>query len=409
MEPENVNIKVQATIQLFARTYSELPIKDFDLDILSSLSPIHDRLVNFIENPISVEELKNFREILIDEIKGMHTITQFFGLVFDWNFHHLLLYRANDTPIDIPGARDFYDYFDRFVNELEKETGEKDLAYSLKQEFISLIPLRMTTQAYHDAILASLQKIDSYDREHDTLKRLLANWKKLSSMINDSHIKLPASCMVIKQELDKYWQMDTNDDVEKLKEYMDILSNFDDKIEVAVTTILLLFDAVSAALILQQYGDENSIADLKLWIEKDSETLEAAINKSLGALVDMLHEDETPNYDEYEESELDKLFYDSGLEYFGLPSVDENDYNDDNIFDEAIAILTNCVEGLSSRRKRYLRQHFMKNLPFWGDLEKDYKQYFIKSFESLDDFNKKFMLTCSEFFETATSMRYTDE
>lgn len=409
--------KVQATSIIFARTYSRLPIKNIENNSLSSLVPIQESLLNFTENPLSVEEYKNYKEVLMNEIKGLSKLNHFFGLVFDWVFHHFLLSKANKTEGSPPKSYDVITHHKEFIGEVEERTGQKGLSLKLKEQFFPYIPLRMTTQVFNDSIRISLQKLA--DNDSSFTEFILQDWKIIQDLIGDSSTKLPTCCMDLKQELDKYWTTDmSQDDMDTVREYLEQLDTIEGKIKDIAEAFFVLFDGITSALILLQYGDENSIEGIKPWLERDSEALETAIDEILDKIYDLEENPEESDElgEDEEKSELAKLFYESGLDYYiysgiGMGSSDEDEIIDeDKIIDEAIATLTNCVEGLSSRKKRFIRQHCMKNLPFWGDVtQRDYEQYFTKTYESLDNFNKTLMTCYLEFYETVTLAHYSLE
>jgi hypothetical protein len=87
---------------------------------------------------------------------------------------------------------------------------------------------------------------------------------------------------------------------------------------------------------------------------------------------------------------IDDIYFKNMFDYYRfLPDADENDEDDfPALMSELRKYMDESVKNLSGRRKRFLRQHFMRYFPYPYDFEK-YEQYFMDTYESLDEATRR--------------------
>ena len=395
---KNSELKVFATARIFARTDSDLTDIRFNP---SEFEHIHKCLVDFSEKQVPAETLKQYRQELVDAIRGLYRVTQYFGLVYDWSFHHVMMHRAHkleDKPLEAYTVyRGHIESIYKAVEAVAPEGEKLDYTWGLIDEFMPMIPLRITKEVYHDYIRKSFN-ISAGVHGVEAIRAKFNEWKNLKEMLAPNPAALPGCCMSFKQELDKLWnaEIDTESS-DEIRGQAEEIEAVESRLRELIAATFTLLDGVCAAIIMREYGKESDFEEFRNWLGKDIQDQEAAIQEAL----EEVEASDKSEQDEY----LTELFYESGLEYFSFPDLDS-----DVSAEDALKLIDECTDSLSSGRKRYIRQYCMRGMPFFEieDLE-GYEQYFVKTYEALDDFNKLLMMVCVEYFDITLSDRYEED
>ena len=395
---KNNELKVFATARIFARTNTDLMEPTFSP---SEFEHIHKYLADFPENKVPTETLKQYRQELIEAIGGLYRITQYFGLVYDWSFHHVMMHRAHqlkEAPLDAYTVfRGHMESIYKAVEAVAPEGEKLNFTWGLIDEFVPMIPLRLTKEVYHDYIRKSFNILTNLHGE-GVIGVKFSEWKNLNEMLAPNPAVLPACCIGFKQELDGFWNAEINtENADEIRIQAEGLEAFESKLRELIAAAFTLLDGVCAAIIMQEYGKESDFAEYRSWLGKDIQDQEEAIHKAL----EEVEASDKNGQDEY----LNELFYESGLEYFNFPDLDF-----EISVEDALRLIDGCTNDLPTRKKRYIRQYCIRSMPFFDIKELEgYEQYFIKTYEALDDFNKLFMMVCVEYFDITVSERYRED
>ena len=411
----SIRDKTHATARMFARSHTNL--SDNDFEIHPSMDHIYQDMLAFPKSPPPSETLEQYREDIILALRNYYGLAQYHGMVFDWAFHHIILCRAANSQGVPPQAGALFDAHVRFLFHIgEKHSDKKTfppLAWGLAGEFAPMIPLRMTRSVYNDYLRASFHMMAMSKEGPPSILYRITEWENLRNMLVNT--KLPDACMDIKRLLDDYWQTDFPlDNLDDIRRQMNKLDEAGEQLKLISASLFILLDTVDAALIMQKFGTDEDMDDLRAWIGKDPAAQDDAIAEALDALdaaadrEEALHGMEDNALKKW--TVLNELYYDAGpLHYRLVPLAISSDTEQsvNKIIEDAIGIVDVCADGQPNRRKRYLRQYFMRNMPLpYNDVMKGYRDYFIGTYERLDDFNKTLTATCAEFFEITVSSRY---
>jgi hypothetical protein len=430
----SIRDKTHATARMFARSHTSLFGEAEDFDLHASMGHIYNVMQLFPEKQPSAESLGQYRDEIISALRGLYGLTQFREMVFDWVFHHIVMCRAKSSEDSPPPAHDFFNVHFQFLLDMEEKHDEADsfppLSWDLAEEFVSMIPLRMTNSVYRDYLRDSLRLL-AMSEGIQPLRYRMREWENMYGMITNA--ELPECCTAFKQALDEYWQTDfPTDDIEHIRTHLENIDILDKKMQKSAADLFVLLDAVDAALIMVKFANREDMAEMQAWIGKDVEAQDDAVTEALDALdtnsarEESLHDMAMASEAEADELEnwiqFNDLYYDAGLLHYGftpitysdpaeLPALgdDETDAALLKSIEEAIGFVDACVAGQPSRRKRYLRQYCRRNIPLpYPDIMEGYENYFIDTYERLDDFNKLVMVACADFFEVMVSARYDE-
>jgi hypothetical protein len=114
---------------------------------------------------------------------------------------------------------------------------------------------------------------------------------------------------------------------------------------------------------------------------------------ALGAPMDLSvsNEEDRQNLREWEE--IDGLFFETGIEYLDSHKLDRYHLADDAepFLAEFLPYLEECAAHLNGRRKRMLRQHFLRQIPYPYELE-NYRQYFTEVYAELNNADRNLLI-----------------
>jgi len=419
----DIQVKVNAAARIFARTHADL--NDPLSKELSPLNHIREDLLSFSEKPITHETLLHHRDEVIGAIQGYYRLARYFGVVYEWVFNNSVLHKAHNTRGGSIAPVTFYNLHLDFLLKTKEENG-LDIE-PLIDEFVPCIPLRMTGAAYADYLRSTLNMI--FDIAGiSAIGAFLQDREALQMLITPGSQELPSCCAVLKEEMDEIWQTDfTEHDLEYNLEYLSKFAPIEERLQNFLAMLFTLLDGVDSVSIVVKYGNEQDMEELRSWVGKSVEELDQAVLEAMQAMAKLdiaenvdINQVEPDNPIVQEWTALTTLFNATGMDYFHLPGAGTHDKILDDLdgtlraeaindlISRAIKQAEECVVGLSSRRKRFVRQYIMRGLPFPAkdDILKDYKSYFIETYTALDEFNKLVMINRAEYFQMTVAERY---
>jgi len=421
----DIQAKAHAAARIFARTHADLNNPLFDSTELSPLNHIREDLLSFADNPVALETLQRFREEIIKAIQGYYRLARYFGVAYEWVFHNSMLYKAHHTKGGSIAPVAFYNIHLEFLLKMKEDNGA-DIE-TLIDEFVPCIPLRMTGAAYADYLRSSLNAVFDV-AGMNAIGDFLQDRENLQLLITPGSHGVPECCATLKQEIDDIWQKDFVDqDSSDSVEYLEKFAPIEQRVQDYLGMIFTLLDGIDSAFIVLEYGSEDDMEEIRSWLGKSMDEIDRAVLESVEALSkSVFDEDVDVNELDFNNptiqawSALTSLFNETGMDYFHLPDRDAYDNVLDLLDDkgkkdavkdlikQAIEQAEKCVVGLSSRRKRFLRQYIMRGLifPAKGDTLKEYQKYFVDTYTTLDEFNKMVMINRAEYFQMLVAERY---
>lgn len=408
---DDLRTKIRASFFMMLQSAAEL--ESGDTDTLSDFEDMCRAVIRMAEetadtaSPLDETEkqarrelLTDFRHQIIKAFRRLNTLRAYLHLADDWVKQSVLLMAANEAPPQRSGN-------DLFYRHLDSLTGKND---TLDMETLSMcmsyIPLRMTTARYSDYVKAAFRHMHQNVRgEHPD------DFKQLFNPMDE--LKNGTGYQSLKQTLDDVWLSDL--DKHEIEEKQVARARVDEtreKLVQAFGQLCTLFDTVNALYIVNCCDGSlaEKIPDALSFKEArpSEEQLDEAVHKAVDAIKygplenvfeemyghDPVRIPETlhPLYDTW--SRVHMLFYESGLDYFTIPRVKSvSDDGEDTLYAfiaEILPYMEERVSALPVKRKRFLRQHFLKYLPYPYDLDA-YKQYFLDTYESLDNTSRALM------------------
>jgi hypothetical protein len=383
--------------------------------------------------------LWQYREQLTDGLKSMLAAQYYLRLVWDYVFQNSMITKLKN--LDIPEADPthlFTQLVDRLVtkskgeidaNGFEKALRDKDTSVEVQSkyiaEFISLVPLRITAARYYDYIRDALAIPEGLSMLTglEQLKRMFCPMDYCVSNFGFEKIK---------ETLDHFWLTAPDADFDMAKVNLREIEAAGVALDNMTQHINMLFDMVDAAYLTAQHGEkygspwtdgemdtlrvscqdalENRLSEDKQ--KAVAATVDDALNKILRKIEDTAHRGSFRDFYRINKApaeiktvlldweNITDIFYETGMDFLtpGLMDDDDIDIDGEDMADGLIEYITSVTQGLPAAQKRFLRQHFLRQIPYPYDLE-EFRRYFLDTYDSLDKAGKLIMAQMVYIYE----------
>lgn len=357
------------------------------------------------------EALTQHKSEILSVFKQVDTIKSYYRLLHEWVQQDIFLSYTDTAPVFENGYEVLSAHLDSVISKEDKKDIRLD--EELMSRFMSYIPLRMTGARYNDYVADAFRKMD-YECSLSELDYYKSLFCPMGEWVESTRFS------EVKQTLDTIWQTEiTQCAPEDVHAFQSQLDTVRDRLIHFVSYTDTLYDAFNAADILTRFGGQAGLwpedAETQAlyetfkalitesWPEDKQNDFEQQLDETILKTLD--HVQFGPDEDAFEDTAPDalengplkqwheswqhthKLFYASGLEYFYGHGASEEDTGGDSAKALVAALQAyrdTCTAGLPVKRKRFLRQHFLRYLPYPYDIE-TYKKYFTDTFDSLDN------------------------
>jgi hypothetical protein len=392
----DLDAKIHASFFILMQACAELKNYDF-----TCFSDIREDVLRAAGGIDLSESLQAHRETAIQALKDLYTLKVYFNQTDEWTGFNLLHQKAAESEaVPLGGEMLFYEHLKAMVG--NDENAELDTGALC--DWISCIPLRMTAARYYDYIddAAGFLPVAPNEANAENFKRVFYPLGFLSEA---------AWLREYKKPLDAVWEAEAAVDGNAAQ-----LKVVNAQLIKLTAYVCTLFDALCAAIIagkahqtgtallsgpkvktlysefaafMAQTGEDK---DFHARLDQaTSEAMEKIIYDSPeGIKADGLNAEELAAYNEW--LPVHKLFYGTGFDYFNF-MVEPDDESEANVpaFTGALKKHIEAVtKDMPGKRKRFLRQYFLRFLPYPYELE-DYKKYFIETCDGLDDVNRRLL------------------
>ena len=373
-----------------------LEMKNYDIPYFNTM---RDEVLKSTSNITDTRDFTALRGEVIDALRKLYTAKVYFNLAEEWMGYNTV-YRqaaAHDTP---PPSAEIV--FRMHMKSLAAMHEEKKVDINDLCEWICLIPLRLTTAKYYDYIADAAKTISLPVNAHYT-----EDFKRLFNP--QVHLGDVSWLADIKAGLDAVWENEdlTEKNDEKMEEINEKLIQF-------TAYASALFDAANASLIVRQASEHGvdlletpgyrDLYERYNANESKDEALDLSLNNAADEIMAAVEYDDRKFFDteafdaetlaSYEKwLPLDKFYYETAFDYFTYLSAfnDVEQERDTAVFTGALQeYMDSSTAHLSGKRKRFLRQQFLKFLPYPYELE-DYHKYFTDTYDSLDEVNRRLL------------------
>jgi hypothetical protein len=321
--------------------------------------------------------LADYRREITEAVRELFTLNIYADVARDWTLHGGLLNVAATTKFDgMPDGEDVFQSLLQAILDIGKD--DADATVTNVQQSLAYIPLRMATLKYKGYVSDAFKsmKLPISAGDANDFCRFFNPAAYLSGDGWLAGLKAP---------LDEVWARDcTVFDTEIVKDCLEKINALRGEITNTLDCLFVLLDCVNAALISVKCGEYPDDETRGL----TDEQLDRAIDKAMGEIVYGPAAENRP--DDAVFREIHGLFYETGLDHFTvLEKRDVNAPGDVNGFLAEFLPMLDIPEAAANRR-RFLRQHRMSYLQYPYPIEQ-YKQYFIDTYNALDDANRMYM------------------
>jgi hypothetical protein len=391
---KDLHAKIRASLIFLMQSCLEM--KNYDAPYFNAMRD------EVLQNVLNITEMKDFtvlREKVIHALRKLYTAKVYFNLAEEWSGYNTVYRQSAAHDVQPPTAEIV---FRQHMKNLAEMNEQKKVDINELCEWMCLIPLRLTTAKYHDYIADAAEAVP--------LPVNLKYAEDFKRLFNPQyHLGDEDWLAEIKKELDDIWENETITEVAA-----DKLDEINNRLIQLTAYASALFDAVDASLIVRQGlalgldllaipGYEDLYERFKANDKKDellNLSLDNAADEAMNAVK---YDDRTPIETDGFDAETEALYkkwlpvneyyYETAFDFFTYLSSfnDEGQERDVSAFADALhEYMDSSTANLSSKRKRFLRQQFLKYLPYPYELE-DYHKYFTDTYESLDDVNRRLL------------------
>jgi hypothetical protein len=396
---KDMDAKIRASFMMLMQGCLDLKVHDGDF-----FGEIKEAVIQTATGLTTAADLNAYRETVIAALKNIYTFKAYFNLADEWTGYTALYKRASNFE-GKPVAGEIL--FKSHIKTLVEKDPNRELNMDTLSDWMSFIPLRMATARYMDYVTDGVK---SLPMDVNTLCAEDFN----RSFYPPDYCKDEKWLQEIKEHLDDIWENDGDFD-----KNIGRLKDINQRMITITVYASTLYDALCAAIITLKAGERgigllsepeiktlhDSFLDAVKQPERDedfSERLDKAAVEAMDKVqFDNLEEMETGGFDEetlamYEEwLPVHEMYFETSFDYFAfIPKKTGKNTSVTNgekeFFAEIAGYMNTKTQNIGNKRKRFLRQHFLKYLPYPYELE-DYKDYFLETYAGLDAVNQNML------------------